>query len=121
MINYSEAIEHIKQNPISLETESISSEHGLNRILAEDIKADRDYPPFNRSAMDGFAVNVEIYNILSKKSLVSQGKCFAGHAYSNSIDTSKVLKITTGAAVPEGLDAVILLHLIKTLLEKEKI
>ena len=107
MINYSEALELLQQNLINLGTETLDLLETTNKYLAEDILADRDYPPFNRSAMDGYAVNSEWYNKLDQKSLVSQGTCFAGEAFSKTIDSSRALKIMTGAPVPDGLDAVI--------------
>lgn len=107
MINYSEALDLLKSHLITLGTETVDLLDATERFLAEDILADRDYPPFNRSAMDGFAVNSEWYNALDKKAMANQGKCFAGESFSKEVDSSKALKTMTGAPVPEGLDAVI--------------
>ena len=59
MIPISVALEIIKRETFSLETETIDLADSVNRILAEEICADMDLPPFDRSQMDGFAVKTE--------------------------------------------------------------
>lgn len=97
----------LNEHLVELGTEQVTILHSINRVLTDDIHADRDYPPFNRSAMDGYAVNSEWFNQLGQKALVSQGKCFAGQAFDLPIDPTKALKIMTGAPIPDGLNAVI--------------
>lgn len=107
MISFQEALDQVQANKIVLVKETIKTEDALNRILAEDIFADRDYPPFDRAAMDGFAVNTEWYNALDRKTMPNQGVLFAGKEYTKQVDKTRSLRIMTGAAVPEGLDAII--------------
>ena len=59
MIPVSKAISLIEQNVEPLGTETVSISNMVGRILAEDIVADMDLPPFDRSQMDGFAVRPE--------------------------------------------------------------
>jgi len=107
MITYSEAKELLKENTLTFKTEVISIDQALGRVLAQDIIADRDYPPFNRSAMDGYVVNTEWFKAIDQKKCSIQGTCFAGEEYLKEIDQTKALKIMTGAPVPNGLDAII--------------
>lgn len=107
MISKDDALHILASNEIALETETISIEKALNRTLAEDILSDRAYPPFNRATMDGFAVNTDWFNAIDQKRMPNQGVCLAGQNYTKKIDLSRSLRITTGASVPEGLDAVI--------------
>ena len=57
MISVNEAQSIILQNTIDLKTESVSLENCLGRVLSEDIRADRDFPPFDRVTMDGIAID----------------------------------------------------------------
>lgn len=85
-------------------TEEASLEASPGLVLAEDIIADRDYPPFHRAAMDGFAVRLqelERSNVFPVASTV-----FAGQV-SERIPGGHAVKIMTGAALPESFDAVV--------------
>ena len=55
MIQFEEALAILKTRSIKQKTEYVDLYHALNRILAEDIHSDVAMPPFNKSAMDGFA------------------------------------------------------------------
>ena len=56
MVSYKEAQHIIKSNAQNYGNETISISSCIGRVLGENIKADRDYPPFNRSAMDGLCI-----------------------------------------------------------------
>jgi molybdopterin molybdotransferase len=74
--------------------------------LAEDIRADRDYPPFHRSMRDGFAVRAaEIPGTLKVIGEVRAGQTFAGL-----VNAGEAVEIMTGAPVPEGADAVVMVE-----------
>ncbi len=62
MISFVDARELIIQEAVLQGTEPLPLASALNRVLAEDIYADRDYPPFNRAAMDGYALRFQDYN-----------------------------------------------------------
>ena len=59
MISVAEAIQIVRQQTRPLPPERVKLEHVLNRVLAEDVIADSDLPPFDRSQMDGYAVRAE--------------------------------------------------------------
>ncbi|HSB93274.1 MAG TPA: hypothetical protein VLC28_09160, partial [Flavitalea sp.] len=56
MIAFDDALKLVLQQAASFGNEQLATNQALNRVLAEDLYADRDYPPFNRAAMDGFAL-----------------------------------------------------------------
>jgi molybdenum cofactor synthesis domain-containing protein len=105
MIPISEAIEIIKRETFSLETESINLSKVYGRVLAEDIFADTDLPPFDRSQMDGFAVKSEdVKNAPVKLKIV--GESVAGKRWQGEIKNGEAVRIMTGAALPIGADSV---------------
>ncbi|MEE2906569.1 MAG: molybdopterin molybdotransferase MoeA [Planctomycetota bacterium] len=84
--------------------ESIELHRVSGRVLAEAILADRDLPPFNRSAMDGYALRSQ--DLLKTDTLPCVGFIAAGDADAPKVPAGSCVGIATGAAVPEGLDAV---------------
>jgi molybdopterin molybdotransferase len=86
------------------ETVSLSGCHG--RVLAQQIRADRDYPPFNRSARDGFAVRAA--DIPGRVRLI--GEVRAGEMPNVSVGPGEAMEIMTGAPVPDGADAVVMVE-----------
>ena len=79
------------------------------RVLAEDISADRDTPPFHRATRDGFAVRsfdlADLPAVLECAGEVRAGEHFAGE-----IDSGKCVEIMTGAPLPGGADAVVMIE-----------
>src|SRR4029453_10400719 len=59
MISVAEAIQIVRQQTRALPSEQVELQSGLRRVLAEDIVADSDLPPFDRSQMDGYAVRAD--------------------------------------------------------------
>jgi molybdopterin molybdotransferase len=78
----------------------------MGRVLAEDIATDRDYPPFNRSARDGFAVRAG--DIPGTVRLV--GEVRAGETFRGFVNAGEAVEIMTGAPAPEGADAVVMVE-----------
>ncbi len=79
------------------------------RILAEDVAADRDYPPFNRSIRDGFAVRS--HDVLSPPiELTVRGEIRAGGHFAEAIGKGECASIMTGAPLPTGADAVVMVE-----------
>lgn len=106
MLLFTEAQRIANQFARSFGTEEVQLEDALGRVLAEDIYADRDYPPFNRSAMDGFAVrNEDILSGIEKFSIVDT--IYAGKTTGTSLAKGQCFKIMTGASVPLSANAVI--------------
>lgn len=79
------------------------------RVLAEPIHADRDFPPFPRSTRDGFAVRSQDLARLPVQ-LRCKGQVRAGSEFSDSVGALECVEIMTGAPVPEGADAVVMVE-----------
>ena len=105
MISISKAISLIEQNIVSLGTETVSISDVVGRILAEDIAADMNLPPFDRSQMDGFAVCADdVAHAPVELKLI--GESAAGHGCHTEMHPGETVRIMTGAPVPPGADAV---------------
>jgi len=90
----------------SLGTESVGLEQALGRVLAEDIRANRDQPPYDVSAMDGFALrSADVANAPAKLEVIEDIK--AGDMPGKTLQTGQCARIMTGAPVPPGADTVI--------------
>ena len=107
MLTVQEAIEIILREARSArgETEEVPLLELSGRALAEDITSDRDYPPFNRAMMDGFALSQADYAQGIREYRVVQD-IFAGSS-GRPLGSGECARIMTGAPVPEGGDAVI--------------
>ncbi|MBX3319646.1 MAG: molybdopterin molybdotransferase MoeA [Nitrospira sp.] len=94
-----------------LEVEKVSILDVLGRVLAEDIMAGRDNPPWDNSAMDGFAVRWEDirqeHTIQKPVSLVVIEDVPAGRMPSKDVGPGQAIRIMTGAPVPRGADTVL--------------
>jgi molybdenum cofactor synthesis domain-containing protein len=105
MISVSQAIKLIKQNTPQIESEMITLEKVCGRVLAENIFADMDMPPFNRSQMDGYAIKAkDTKNAPAGLKII--GESAAGKSWSGKLKSGEAVRIMTGAAVPEGANAV---------------
>lgn len=92
------------------ETEFASIRAAGGRILAEDILAEYDSPPFSRSRMDGYAVRSAETRGASKETqreFPVAGETSAGHSFYGFAEAGQAVRIMTGAPVPEGLDCVV--------------
>lgn len=87
-------------------TEEVPLFSSLNRTLAEDVRSDIDMPPFDKSAMDGYACKRK--DILNKLDLIEILP--AGHTPEKKISDNQCSKIMTGAAIPEGADMVFMIE-----------
>jgi molybdopterin molybdotransferase len=82
------------------------------RVLAEPVRADRDFPPFPRSTRDGFAVRSTDVADAAKApaELRVIGQLKAGSEFAGSIGPRECIEIMTGAPVPQGADAVVMVE-----------
>jgi len=103
MISYEKAFEIIMNSVFTLEKESVELAHCLNRVLAEDIKSDIDMPPFNKSAMDGYACRREDFH----EFLTVIETIPAGYRPQKVVNKNECSKIMTGSIVPQGADCVV--------------
>lgn len=90
------------------ETESTPLFGAYGRILAADVATRWDAPPGDNSAMDGFAVYLADLSLEVPTRLPVAAQALAGHPYSGLVPRGATARITTGALVPEGPDAVIM-------------
>ena len=103
MISYEKAFEIIMNAAFPLEKESVELFRSLNRVLASDIQSDTDMPPFNKSAMDGYACRrLDLQEILSVIEVIP-----AGSLPQKTVQKNECSKIMTGAIVPRGADCVV--------------
>lgn len=105
-ISLEEAIEILNNNINSLGIEEVPLLEAIGRQIAEDIYSSIDNPPFNKSAMDGYAVKVsDIYDYDKELEIVDT--VFAGHVSKKQVSEGTAIRIMTGAMIPEGSNAVI--------------
>jgi len=84
--------------------ETVALQDALGRVLAEPVSAGRDQPPFAVSAMDGYAVR----SADTPGRLHVGGESAAGHGFEGQCQKGMAIRISTGAAVPEGADTVVI-------------
>ncbi len=114
MITQEEAFEILEQNSFELGTEFIPFQKGLGRILAEDVYSDMDMPPFDKSAVDGYACRKQdLANPLEVIEIIP-----AGSAPTKEIGENQCAQIMTGAPVPVGADTVVMVEHTENIGEK---
>lgn len=91
-------------NVDSLETETVSLEHSLGRVLQEDLFADRPFPPFNRVTMDGIAFRFADFD---GTPFTLQGIHAAGNPTPPPLAKGHCWQIMTGSAIPPDCDTII--------------
>lgn len=106
MITVDTAIKIVTEAVKPLSPKKVPFEDGLGLCLAQDIQSDIDMPPFNRSAMDGYAViAADTANVPVELAVIED--IAAGYAPTKKVQRGQASKIMTGAATPEGADAVV--------------
>jgi molybdenum cofactor synthesis domain-containing protein len=96
-----------------LESEAVPFDRAFGRILAEDIVSEVDVPPFDRSAVDGYAVRAEDTfgaSDLKPVNLRNLGSVDIGVASKIQVKKGQAVKIMTGAPLPKGSDAVVMVE-----------
>ena len=96
------------QLPVVPGTSTLSIANAYGRVLAETVHASIDLPPFNASAMDGYAVRLHDFLKQQDQGLPCIGESLAGHPYLGEFPTGACVRIFTGARVPDGADQVLL-------------
>ena len=106
MIDYRQAQEMVLAQARSFGQEEVRLEEAFGRVLTGSIRADRDYPPFHRATMDGYALRyTDLERGIHRFRVVET--VFAGAQPALSIQTGECYKIMTGAAVPGDADIII--------------
>lgn len=104
-ISLEEALEILNDNIESLDIEEVPLLNGLNKVLAESVYSKINNPPFNKSAMDGYALIAEDAFINNKIEVID--KVYAGGFSKKTVTKNTAIKIMTGAPIPEGANVVI--------------
>ena len=112
MVTYEQArrivIEQVQKAKGPRATANVSVWDALGFVLAEEVKTDRDYPPFHRSTRDGYAVRAAEVSAGSTLRCVAEIK--AGDTVTQSLAPGTCVQIMTGAAVLDGADAVVMIE-----------
>lgn len=106
MVSVEQAYDTILQNLITLSDERVPIEEATGRVLAEEVLADRAFPPFNRVAMDGIAINHDAFAFGERRFRIAD-IAPAGEPQRVLNDTSSCVEVMTGAVLPAGTDTVI--------------
>jgi molybdopterin molybdotransferase len=104
--------EKLNEAGLRLATENLPLDQARGRVLAEEVVADRDYPPFNRSTRDGYALRSSEVGTVPV-TLHCLGELRAGESFSGALGPGKCVQIMTGAPVPAGADAVVMLEYVR--------
>jgi molybdopterin molybdotransferase len=112
MLTFEEArgkiIEQLGKRKGPCATAIVSVWEALGLVLAEEVKADREYPPFDRSTRDGYAVRAK--EVTPGAKLKCVGEIKAGDTVSEPLAAGICVQIMTGAAVPAGADGVVMIE-----------
>jgi len=107
MISYEEARRLVMKEARTLDAEDVALDDSFRRVLAADIRSPRALPPFDNSAMDGYAVrSIDISGELPAILRIA-GERPAGTARAGTVAPGECIKIMTGAPLPRGADAVV--------------
>ena len=112
MLSYEQArnkvIEQIGKRTGPRVSSRVSVWDALGLVLAQEVKTDREYPPFDRSTRDGYAVRAK--EVAPDAKLKCVGEIKAGDTVSEPLAPGTCVQIMTGAAVPAGADAVVMIE-----------
>ncbi len=105
-----DAVNWIDRHAKCLESEIVGLEYAYGRVLGSAVTAAIDVPPFDRAAMDGYAlrgeetVGADSYNPLRFRIL---GESMPGQPFDGQVDVATAVRIMTGASVPSGADSIV--------------
>lgn len=113
MISVEEALSLILEDISEIGFEKVDIKEALGRVIAEGIHAKRNIPPWDNSAMDGYAVRAEDVKDASKESpaiLKVVESLPAGYVSEKRLNPGEAVKIMTGALAPDGADTVVMVE-----------
>ncbi|RAN86683.1 molybdopterin molybdenumtransferase [Bacillus sp. SRB_28] len=122
-IPVSEAVARVMEYAHQGETEKVPLIESYGRTLGEDVVADHDVPHFDRSPYDGFAIRAEDTKEANSSNPIQFeviGEIGAGSVFREEVKAFQAVRIMTGAAIPAGCNAVVMLELTEGFEEKEK-
>ena len=106
MITVADALDQLFALVTQLGVEEVPLSKSNGRVLARDVLATRNQPPFTASAMDGYAVSAA--SIAPGQSFTVIGEAAAGHRWDGTVGPAQAVRIFTGAPLPDGTDHVII-------------
>ena len=107
LLSIPEALARVLDGLDPLEIENVSLEAARGRVLAGDLAARLTQPPFDASAMDGYAVRAEdVAELPARLRLI--GVAAAGSGFLGRVSEREAVRIYTGAPVPDGADTVVI-------------
>ena len=109
MLSVDKALEIVLAQAPVLTAERVPLTASVGRVLAEPVLADRDVPPADRSAMDGYAVRAAD-TASGAAHLTVDEEIFAGDVPTRPLSSGQTAKIMTGAPIPEGADSVVMVE-----------
>ncbi|WP_100402815.1 molybdopterin molybdotransferase MoeA [Bacillus sp. FJAT-42315] len=118
-----EAVRRVMEFAQQGKKEFVSLPSAYGRFLAEDLIADHDVPSFDRSPYDGFAIRAEDSISASAEQPISfevVGEIGAGFVFSEQVKERQAVRIMTGAQIPQGCNAVVMLELARAYEENDK-
>ncbi|MBM4152148.1 MAG: molybdopterin molybdotransferase MoeA, partial [Kiritimatiellaceae bacterium] len=106
MIQYEEALAIVESRALPLRMETVALSAAVGRVLAQDVVSDHDMPPFDKSAMDGFACRrADLACVLRVVETIP-----AGGVPQHEIGEGECARIMTGAMIPKGADCVFMIE-----------
>ncbi len=107
LVPVAEALERLLDGVVPLPAESVALADAFDRVLAAPLAALRTQPPFDASAMDGYAVRAhDVANVPARLAVV--GTAAAGHGFAKRVEAGEAARIFTGAPLPDGADTVVI-------------
>ena len=107
LLSVDEALRRILHDVAPTAAETVAIADACGRVLAEPLLALVTQPPFNASAMDGYAVRAaDVAKVPATLAVI--GEAAAGHPFSGKVGEGQAVRIFTGAPVPEGADAIVI-------------
>ncbi|KOP72566.1 molybdopterin molybdenumtransferase [Lysinibacillus sp. FJAT-14745] len=122
-IAVAEAVQRVMEFAFQEKIEIVSLQQAHGRFLAEDVAADQDVPAFDRSPYDGYAIrSVDSQEACSENPLTFKvvGEIGAGYVFDGEVGDREAVRIMTGAPIPHGCDAVVMLELAQTFEEDDQ-
>lgn len=117
MLSVEKAKQAVIENIQLLSVENISIDNAYGYVLAEDINSPLALPPFNQSAMDGYAFIFDDFKNNLQIKIIAE--VAAGHSFKGTLKSGQAIRIFTGAPVPNGADCIVMQE--KVALEKDQL
>src|SRR5262245_6641149 len=107
LLSVAEALARVTEGLAPVEAERVALDKALGRVLAQELSARIPQPPFDASAMDGYAVRAADITAVPAKLRVI-GTSAAGAGFTGRVRQGEAVRIFTGAPVPEGADTIVI-------------